>query len=174
MLAQLLKAASGAAVGDGKVNLSASNERKLLLLDKNVGNNYLVQAEITVNSLSNGQKIALVYGYENENNFGLAYPTSDGYGKIELCGGKSAAGEKSYQLFDGQPISEGQTLTLTAVCRGGKKVAFFVDGMLVSEGELEDGYNKRGLVGVSARGADISLESFIVRSADEYKGDFLV
>ena len=168
------KAASGAAVGGGKVNLSASNERKLLLLDKNVGNNYLVQAEITVNSLSNGQEIALVYGYENENNFGLAYPTSDGYGKIELCGGKSAAGEKSYQLFDGQPISEGQTLTLTAVCRGGKKVAFFVDGMLVSEGELEGGYNKRGLVGVSARGADISLESFIVRSADEYKDDFLV
>ena len=146
-------------------------------LNKYIGSDYLVQADITIDdTIAENRYFGLVGRLQSSSKYveaGVRFNGAGGW--IEADGGGGSM--KSIVPSDfGMTFEEGGTYTLTLICKGDTAV-FFIDGVLLGEATIPAGYEK-GYVGVCTSGVSLSVDNFIVRTVDDiynevlYKEDF--
>lgn len=141
-------------------------------LNQYVGSDYLVQADITIDArTAENRYFGLVGRLQSSSKYVEAGVRFNGVGGwIEADGG--GGGLKSFVPSDlGLSFELGGTYTLTLICKG-DAAAFFVDGVLLGEATIPEGY-ENGYVGICTSGVSMSVDNFIVRTIDDIYNEVL-
>ena len=155
---------------DGKVFVDNPDAlRYCLYLDRSVGYEYVVQADLTIKEINtnNSPEISLLFGFTDPANFSYAYLKNDGYGKLQTNTGGKWSNTAKESVYDFPNLAIGSTYTLKLICTDGENVSFFVNGEFASSGRLTAGYNKEGKVGISVRGMDVLIDNVIITPIED-------
>ena len=143
-----------------------------LILDQYVGMNALVQADITITGKkADNSYLAMLYGYKDATNFDYIWIRYNGEGSFQekknSGSGVDFPNSRVNASTTGFSFELDKTYTLTLIFHDGK-ASFFVDGVLLTEGELDEiARSSTGKVGFMSKGLTFSIDNFIVRTTDD-------
>ncbi len=161
---------------DGKLFIeNPDNIKYFIYLDQYIGNEYVVQADVTIKEISSSgtPELSIMFGYQDPTHYSYAYFKKDGNGKIQTNINASWSNTTPSTAYNLPNLEIDKTYMLSIVCTDGKNVTFFMDGTPIAEGALDKGYQK-GKVGITVRGMDILIDNFVVRTAEDAKGNYLL
>ena len=140
-------------------------------LNRNLGSNYIVQADFRVTANANSTRwMGLTLRLKDVSNYMLVGFRVNGDWFIETHSGTSY--QKLATGSTGKPFALGQTYKVSAMCYG-DNIALFLDGVFVTEVTVP-AVHTSGAAGVSLGGVTLNLDNFIVKSiTDRYDGNLL-
>lgn len=140
-------------------------------LNRNLGSNYVVQADFRVTANTNSTRwMGLTLRLKDVSTYILAGFRVNGEWFIETHSGGTY--QKLATGTTGKPFALGQTYKVSAMCYG-NNIALFLDGVFVSEVTVP-AVHTSGAAGVSLGGVTLNVDNFIVNSiTDRYDGNRL-
>ncbi len=159
---------------DGGILIDApDSKRYTVYLDKYIGPDYVLQADITVKKISSSaSQFGINFGYTPQSpvKYGRVYIEKNGNSKILaiFTGGNGYDQINPATLYDVGSTSVGKTYTITLICTGGNSIKYYIDGKLIGGGTFRSGqgYDQKGMISFFSTGFDILIDNVIVKTPD--------